>query len=69
LPRISTDTRGRLQSHGISGVQARHYDGHDCIKEKREAPDTLFGLLESSSGKVIQLPARLPRCAAWLSQP
>jgi len=44
--RISTDTRGRLQSHGISGVQQRHYDGHDYMDEKRHALETLFKLLE-----------------------
>lgn len=45
--RISTEIRGRLQSHGISGVQARHYDGHDYMDEKRHALDTLFNLLEA----------------------
>lgn len=44
--RISTDTRGRLQSHGISGVQARHYDGHDYLDEKRHALETLYKFLE-----------------------
>jgi len=42
---ISTETRGRLQSHGISGVQARHYDGHDYMDEKSRALKTLFKLL------------------------
>ena len=44
--RVSSDIRGRLQSHGISGVQARHYDGHDYMDEKRHALETLFNLLE-----------------------
>lgn len=43
--RISGEHRGRLQSHGISGVQARHYDGHDYMAEKREALNALFNLL------------------------
>jgi hypothetical protein len=43
--RISADHRGRLQSHGISGVQNRHYDGHDYMDEKRHALATLGGLL------------------------
>ncbi len=58
--RISSDIRGRLQSHGISGVQARHYDGHDYMDEKREALETLFNLLEGlpvKSGKVVMLKA------------
>lgn len=43
--RISLEHRGRLQSHGINGVQARHYDGHDYMDEKREALNALFKLL------------------------
>lgn len=45
--RISSDIRGRLQSHGISGVQSRHYDGHDYLAEKRQALETLFLLLDA----------------------
>lgn len=45
--RISTEIRGRLQSHGISGVQSRHYDGHDYMDEKRHALKTLFKLLDA----------------------
>ena len=33
--------RGHLQSHGLTGVQARHYDGHDYMREKRSALDIL----------------------------
>ena len=39
---ISKDTRGRLQSHGITGVQAAHYDAHDYMPEKRQALEVLF---------------------------
>jgi integrase len=46
--RISSDHRGRLQSHGISGVQNRHYDGHHYLDEKKHALDTLFNLLEGN---------------------
>lgn len=49
--RISSDIRGRLQSHGIAGVQARHYDGHDYLDEKRHALETLFRLLEGTHVK------------------
>ena len=31
---ISRDIRAQLLSHGISGVQAQHYDRHDYLKEK-----------------------------------
>ena len=43
---VSQEIRGRLQSHGISGVQARHYDGHEYLEEKRMALETLVRLLE-----------------------
>ena len=46
--KVSQDIRGRLQSHGIAGVQARHYDGHDYMAEKRKALQTLHKLLEAS---------------------
>ena len=39
--KISKDTRGRLQSHGISGVQDRHYDGYDYLPELRTALEAL----------------------------
>lgn len=58
--RISGEHRGRLQSHGISGVQSRHYDGHHYLDEKREALETLFDLLEGkkpTTGKVVALKA------------
>lgn len=42
---VSREIRGRLQSHGVSGVQARHYDGHDYLDEKRKALGTLHKLL------------------------
>jgi len=34
---ISRDTRAQLLSHGISGVQAAHYDRHEYVAEKRAA--------------------------------
>ena len=45
--RISSDIRGRLQSHGVSGVQARHYDGHDYMDEKRQSLEILHRFLEA----------------------
>ena len=38
---VSREVRGHLQSHGLTGVQARHYDGHDCMPEKRQAVEIL----------------------------
>lgn len=34
---VSRDIRAQLLSHGISGVQAVHYDRHDYLKEKHTA--------------------------------
>lgn len=34
---INRDVRAQLQSHGLSGVQDRHYDRHDYIPEKTRA--------------------------------
>lgn len=47
--KISSEIRGRLQSHGIAGVQARHYDGYDYMDDKRDALLTLYRLLEHPS--------------------
>ena len=46
---ISREVRGHLQSHGLTGVQARHYDGHDYIPEKRQALVLLLALLGNSA--------------------
>jgi len=45
---ISAEIRGRLQSHGIGGVQARHYDGHDYLEGKLAALEVLERLLTTS---------------------
>ena len=34
---INKDTRAQLLSHGISGIQAKHYDRYDYLEEKRTA--------------------------------
>lgn len=49
---ISKDVRAQLLSHGIGGVQDRHYDKHDYLDEKRHALEAWAAKLESiSSGK------------------
>ncbi|MBO1110673.1 integrase [Bordetella petrii] len=56
---VSKDTRGRLLSHGISGVQDRSYDAYDYINEKRTALETLNALLQRKPGNnIVTLPAR-----------
>jgi len=37
---ISKDVRAQLQSHGLSGVQSRHYDQYEYMDEKRAALQT-----------------------------
>ncbi len=34
---VSRDLRAQLQSHGLGGVQAKHYDRHDYMTEKAAA--------------------------------
>lgn len=34
---VSREVRAQLQSHGLGGVQYRHYDRHDYMVEKRQA--------------------------------
>ena len=34
---MSSDIRAQIQSHGLGGVQARHYDRHNYMDEKRDA--------------------------------
>ena len=50
---VSQETRGRLQSHGISGVQARHYDGHDYASEKRAALAALLATVDQLEGQRV----------------
>lgn len=45
---ISSDVRAQLQSHGLGGVQSRHYDRHDYLTEKRKALETLCTLMAST---------------------
>ncbi|QZA80694.1 tyrosine-type recombinase/integrase [Deefgea piscis] len=32
---VSSDLRAQLQSHGLGGIQSRHYDKYDYLEEKR----------------------------------
>jgi hypothetical protein len=44
---FSDKVRGRLQSHGIGGVQDAHYNDHDYYVEKHEALEALHQALTS----------------------
>ena len=51
---VPRETRAQLQSHGLGGVQSRHYDKHDYLDEKREALEKLRRMLEPA-GKVVPM--------------
>ncbi|PBI89280.1 hypothetical protein BKP43_32850 [Variovorax boronicumulans] len=71
---ISSDIRGRLQSHGIAGVQARHYDGYDYLVEKKLALETLHSRLvdpnvqaETSTRAALVRPPSRPTASLSIS--
>jgi len=45
----------QLQSHGLGGVQSRHYNKHDYLQEKRAALETLYSLLTGKGGNVVAI--------------
>jgi hypothetical protein len=46
---VPQEVRARLQSHGLSGVQARHYDRYSYVAEVRDALLRLFDLLNGGA--------------------
>lgn len=50
---IPLHIRGQLQSHGIGGVQAAHYDAHEYLQEKRAALKALENLLTRTEAKNV----------------
>lgn len=52
---VTEAVRAQLQSHGLGGVQARHYDRHGYDNEKREALETLHRLIIGSSATVTSI--------------
>jgi len=61
---VSKDVRARILSHGIGGVQDRHYDMHDYADEKRAALEAWEATLveiqagTKRGGKVVKMHAR-----------
>ncbi len=47
---VSSDVRAQLQSHGLGGIQARHYDRHGYEIEKRRALELWARHLERLKG-------------------
>jgi hypothetical protein len=50
---IPRETRAQLQSHGLSGVQQRHYNVHDYASEKKGALESLFRLVSSLEAEKV----------------
>ncbi len=49
------EARGQLQSHGLGGVQNRHYNHHHYDAEKRAALDKLYELLTAPAATVTSI--------------
>ena len=59
--RVSSDVLAQLLSHGMGGVQARHYQRHDFFEEKLEALEMLYRMVEGQSepgAQIIEMRAR-----------
>ena len=57
--RVSQETRGHLLSHGVTGVQAASYNGHDYAPQKREALETLHRFLTETRASVVHIASRV----------
>lgn len=53
--RVGSDVLGQLLSHGLGGVQARHYQHHDFFEEKQEALEMLHRMVEGESEPTAQI--------------
>lgn len=49
---VPIEVRAHLQSHGLSGVQARHYVRHDYLPEKEQALRSLFEIVGTAERRV-----------------
>ena len=55
---VQSDTLAQLQSHGLSGVQWRHYNRHDYHAEKLAALEKLRDLMTRPPAKVTKLQSK-----------
>ena len=55
--KVSKDIRGRLQSHGVAGVQDKSYDAYEYLDEKLAALQLLDAALTNTDAKVIKIKA------------
>lgn len=61
---VPAETRAQLQSHGLGGVQSRHYDRHQYAQEKRDALLQLFALVTGKPGIVTGITTKRAKGAA-----
>ena len=65
---VSSDVRAQLQSHGLGGVQQRHYDRHSYALEKRAALEKwqrhLDKLAAGKTAKVVPMRKKNDKTAA-----
>lgn len=50
---VSQEMLVQLQSHGLGGVQSRHYDRADYLVQKREALQQLACLISASTSEGV----------------
>jgi hypothetical protein len=56
---VSKDMKAQLLSHGMSGVQDKHYDRHDYMEEKRRALIRWQDMLNATpAAKIIPMRAK-----------
>lgn len=55
---VPKEVRAHLQSHGLGGVQAKHYDKHDYDVEIRDALERLRALLTGQGAAVVPIRKR-----------
>jgi hypothetical protein len=56
---VTSDVLAQLLSHGLGGIQARHYQRHDYQAEKLAALEVLRDLLTAPSGDVVPMKRRV----------
>jgi integrase len=54
---VSEEIRGRLQSHGVAGVQSKHYNAYDYFTEKLAALQLFEAALTSTKAKIVAIRA------------
>lgn len=64
---VSQDLRAQIQSHGLGGVQQRHYDRHDYRAEKRKVLDDWAAAIARPQTRSTSERARISRRRSRLS--